>query len=99
MMHDYDNEVHVLTPHWLNRRRARRASVGRVGSTAPPSESFTRLWPTSADHPADAPLFLLAVAPVRVAALALLWATSSPGRLAVVLVAVAALFMVVIVLL
>jgi hypothetical protein len=56
------------------------------------SEHFTRLWPTCAPgRPADAPFFLAAVSPLRVLALAVLWATSSPGRLLVGLAVVAVL--------
>jgi hypothetical protein len=62
------------------------------------SEHFARLWPTEAGRPAEAPLFLAAMSPLRALALAVLWATSSPGRLLVGLAAVAALVAVVVVL-
>ena len=62
-------------------------------------EHFTRLWPTNAPgRPADAPVFLAAVSPLRVLALAVLWATSSPGRLLIglaVAVALAAVLLIV----
>ena len=45
-----------------------------------PAEHFTRLWPTAAGRPADAPFFLALMSPARALALGLLWATSSPGR-------------------
>lgn len=60
-----------------------------------PDEHFTRLWPTEDGRPADAPLFLLAVAPFRLLALAVLWATASPGRLIVALAAALAVALVV----
>jgi hypothetical protein len=60
--------------------------------TTPPAEHYTRLWPTCApDRPAEAPFFLALMSPVRALALAVLWATSSPGRLLVGLGVVAAL--------
>ena len=54
------------------------------------AQHFTRLWPACATgRPADAPLFLAAMSPVRALALGVLWATSSPARLLVGLAAVA----------
>ena len=41
---------------------------------------FTRLWPAAEGRAPEAPLFLAAVSPLRLLALAVLWATSSPGR-------------------
>jgi hypothetical protein len=70
--------------------------------TRPPLEQrdsghFTQLWPTATGRPAEAPLFLAAVSPLRAAALAVLWATSSPGRFVAVLGAVLALVAVLVV--
>jgi hypothetical protein len=63
-------------------------------------EHFTRLWPTSAPgRPADAPLFLAAVSPLRLLALAVLWVTSSAGRLVIGLTAAAALAVVLLIVL
>ena len=56
-----------------------------------PAEHFTRLWPTAPGRPADAPFFLIAVSPVRLLALGLLWATFSPGRFLIGVAAVLAL--------
>lgn len=57
----------------------------------PAAEHFTRLWPGTPGQNSDAPFFLALMSPVRALALALLWATSSPGRLLVGLGLVAAL--------
>jgi hypothetical protein len=54
-----------------------------------PAEHYTQLWPTPAGQPANAPLFLLAVSPLRLLALGTLWATSSPGRFLISVVALA----------
>lgn len=43
-------------------------------------DHFTRLWPASHSGPSAG--FLLAMLPMRLAALALLWITSAPRRLA-----------------
>lgn len=70
-------------------RRARRAlrsgqAVAVLGVGVRDRDHFTRLWPTPDDGiPAG---FLLAMLPARLVALAMLWATSSPRRLAVPLV-------------
>jgi hypothetical protein len=50
---------------------------GSVELVAVPRHDVTRLWPSSAE---SSGLFALAVLPVRLAALAALWATSSPFR-------------------
>lgn len=60
---------------------APRESVELVGVSIRPPEHFTRLWPTGPDAPVD-PAFLLLMFPLRLLALALLWATSAPGRVA-----------------
>ena len=53
---------------------------------ARPIDHYTRLWPAGSDERhSDSPLFHAAVSPLRAAALAVLWATSTPGRLAVAL--------------
>lgn len=59
---------------------------------AAPAEHFTRLWPTTTPGlPHDAPYFLALMSPIRALALGVLWATSSPGRLAIGLTATVAL--------
>ena len=63
------------------------------------TEHFTQLWPAATGRPAEAPFFLAAVSPLRAAALAVLWATSSPGRFVVGLGAVLALVAVLVVVL
>ena len=55
------------------------------------AEHFTQLWPTPPGRPADAPYFLALMSPIRGLALGVLWATSSPGRLAIGLTATVAL--------
>jgi hypothetical protein len=62
----------------------RRDSVELVGVALRPADHFTRLWPTG-EHTDGA--FLLAMLPVRLAAIALLWATSTPARLLVTVAA------------
>lgn len=62
-------------------------------------EHFTQLWPTAPGSPAEAPLFLAVVSPLRAASLAVLWATSSPGRFVVGLGVVLALVAVLVVVL
>ena len=57
----------------------------------PPAEHFTQLWPGTPGQNSDAPFFLALMSPVRALALAVLWATSSPGRLLVGLGVVTAL--------
>lgn len=75
-------------------RRVRRAlrkgdAVALLRVSVRQRDHFTRLWPEPGD---DAPAgFLLAMLPAQLAALALLWATSSPRRLAVPLVLAASL--------
>jgi len=75
----------------------RRDPVELVGVAVRPSDHFTRLWPSSPHRPTDAPLFLAAMSPLRLAALALLWATSSPGRFVAGLAVAAALVAVLVV--
>jgi hypothetical protein len=59
-------------------------AVAVLGVGVRDRDHFTRLWPAPDDSiPAG---FLLAMLPMRVVALAMLWATSSPRRLAVPLV-------------
>jgi hypothetical protein len=72
------------------RDRFRRDAVALVGMQVRPSDHFTRLWPTRPDQRPDAPFFLAAMLPLRLAALALLWLTSSPGRFTVAVVLVLA---------
>jgi hypothetical protein len=71
-----------------------RDPAGLGSLEARPPDHFTRLWPARPGQRPDAPFFLAAVLPLRLAALALLWLTSSPGRflaaLALVLAAVLA---------
>jgi hypothetical protein len=67
---------------WPGRRPE---SVQLVGIKVRPSDHFTRAWPTRPDQRTDAPLFLAVMLPLRLAALALLWLTSSPGRFAIAL--------------
>jgi hypothetical protein len=62
------------------RDRFRPDPAEPAGVKARPSDHFTRLWPARPGQRPDAPLFLAAVLPLRLAALALLWLTSSPGR-------------------
>lgn len=62
-----------------------------VHPTGRNTQHFTRLWPAAEGRPADAALFLAAVSPLRLLALAVLWATSSPGRFLCGLAAVLAL--------
>ena len=61
-----------------------------VHPTGRNSQHFTRLWPKADGRPAEAPLFLAAVSPLRLLALSVLWATSSRGRLLCGLAAVLA---------
>ena len=63
------------------------------------AEHFSRFWPVEPGVAADAPLFLLAVSPLRALALAVLWATSSPGRAVVGLAVLAVLTAVVLIVL
>lgn len=79
-------------------RTAGRSVFGRaglpvdlVGIAARPADHYTRLWPSRPDQPTDAPLFLACMLPARLAAHALLWVTSTPGRLVVLLAAACAL--------
>jgi hypothetical protein len=69
----------------------RPATVELVGLSARPADHYTRLWPSRPDQPSDAPLFLACMLPARLAAHALLWVTSTPGRLAVLFAAASAL--------
>ncbi len=73
------------------RDRFRRDPVALVGIQVRPSTHFTRLWPTRPDQRPDAPFFLAAMLPLRLAALALLWLTSSPGRFAIAVALVLAI--------
>lgn len=61
-------------------------------------DHFTRFWPATPGQAAEAPLFLMLVAPARALALALLWVTSSPGRAVLGLLAVVAVTAVVLLL-
>ena len=70
-------------------RRAKRAlrngdTVAVLGVSVRARDHFTRLWPVPEGDVASG--FLLFMLPVRLVALATLWATSSPWRLAVPLV-------------
>jgi hypothetical protein len=73
----------------MGTRGARRAlsnrdAVAVLGVAVRKRDHLTRLWPAPDDGaPAG---FLLAMLPMRLVALAMLWATSSPRRLAVPLV-------------
>lgn len=57
-------------------------------------DHFTRLWPTGSERAPDA-VFLFTVLPIRLLALALLWATSAPGRILVAVAILLALSLVV----
>ncbi len=80
-------------PHIVGTRGVRRAlgngdAVAVLGIGVRKRDRFTRLWPAPDDGaPAG---FLLAMLPVRLVALGMLWTTSSPRRLAVPLVLAAA---------
>jgi len=70
-------------------RRAKRAlrngdTVAVLGVSVRARDHFTRLWPVPQGETASG--FLLFMLPVRFVALAMLWATSSPRRLAVPLI-------------
>jgi hypothetical protein len=67
------------------RRWFRRDSIELVAITAPRRDHFTRLWPARPGVGADAPLFLGLMLPFRLAALAVLWLTATPGRFVVAL--------------
>ncbi|PRX98167.1 hypothetical protein [Allonocardiopsis opalescens] len=54
----------------------RRGAVEVVGVKTRPDDHFTRLWPSD---DTDA-LYRIVMLPIRVVALLILWATSSPGR-------------------
>ena len=75
----------TTAPTRTHRYGPRPDSVQLVGVKVRPADHFTRLWPTRPDHRPDAPLFLAAMLPLRLAALAVLWLTSSPGRFVVAL--------------
>jgi len=89
-MTGYDTDSLTRPRTWP---RHRRDSVQLVGVKVRPSDHFTRLWPSRPDQRPDFPFFLAAMLPLRLAALALLWLTSSPGRLVVALACVLAAFL------
>lgn len=71
---------------------APRDSVELVGMSIRPPEHFTRLWPTGPDAPVDL-AFLLLMWPLRLLALALLWATSAPSRTGLTALLIVAVFL------
>jgi len=79
----------VVSPQQYAKKRH-----GAYQVTLSESQDWARLWPR---EDGVSPAFRLLALPVRLAALALLWATSSPGRLlvGVGLAAVAALALIV----
>jgi hypothetical protein len=85
-MTSYDDPNTIRSP----RRRLCRDSLELVAITSRPSDHFTQLWPARPGGRPDAPLFLAVMVPFRLAALALLWLTATPGRLVVVLTLVMA---------
>jgi hypothetical protein len=66
------NVEFLVNPQYSKMRR------GAYQITLTHSQDWTRLWPR---EDGVSPLFRLATLPVRLLALALLWATSAPGRL------------------
>jgi hypothetical protein len=78
-MTGYDTDPLTTRPRMWPGRRGN--SVQLVGVKVRSSDHFTRLWPSRPDQRPDFPFFLAAMLPLRLAALALLWLTSSPGRL------------------
>jgi len=68
----------------------RRESVELLGVALRPADHFTRLWPSSPERPRDA-AFLVAMLPVRLAGLLVLWVTSTPHRLIITAAALTAL--------
>ncbi len=70
----------VATEHKGRRLWTRQPATVRISAVSVrPAAHYTRAWSASAE---SVPVsFRLAVLPVRVLALALLWATSSPQRL------------------
>lgn len=73
----------IVSPRPRSRKLfARRpASLELHGVSFRPADHYTRAWPGPVDSP-DAP-FRLVVLPIRLLALAVLWATSSPIRILV----------------
>lgn len=72
----------------------RPAAIELSAVSVRPEVHFTRVWSASADEVSFG--FRLAVLPVRVLALCLLWATSSPQRLSVAAALVSVLIVVLI---
>jgi hypothetical protein len=66
------NVEFLVNPQYAKRRR------GAYQITFTQSQDWARLWP---HEEGVSPLFRLVTLPVRLLALALLWATSAPGRL------------------
>lgn len=66
----------VFSPQQYTKKR----HGGAYQVTLSEAQDWARLWPR---EDGVSPVFRLLVLPVRLAALALLWATSSPGRLLV----------------
>jgi hypothetical protein len=60
---------------------ARKDAITVLGISVHGKDHFTRLWPTAKDGSPSG--FLLVMLPIRFVALAMLWATSTPRRLAV----------------
>ncbi len=60
---------------------ARNDAITVLGISVRGKDHFTRLWPTAKDGSLNG--FLLIMLPIRFLALAMLWATSAPRRLAV----------------
>jgi hypothetical protein len=65
----------LLNPSQVKKRRG----AYQITLTNSQTCDWTHLWPTSGEG--VSPAFPLVMLPVRVSLLALLWATSSPGRL------------------
>lgn len=60
---------------------ARKDAITVLGISVRGKDHYTRLWPTAKDGSPSG--FLLVMLPIRFVALAMLWATSTPRRLAV----------------